>query len=174
MKNLLLEGIEYKIDRTRLGVWRRFLGPSGFYFAEFKSHRTLFGLPLLHYTRGKCPETGKRVVAKGVVAVGRLAVGILAIGHASMGLIAVGQAAFGLLFGIGQLSTGLAAIGQMAIAAGGGLGQVATGWIAVGQIGAGIYVLAQVGIGQHVWSQGCTDPGAVEFFQSLVANFLQQ
>ena len=49
----------------------------------------------MHYTRGKCPETGRRIIAKGVIAVGRLATGIVAIGHASFGLIAIGQLAYG-------------------------------------------------------------------------------
>ena len=91
MKNLLLENVDYKIETTNFGVWRRFLYPPGAYFGEFKSHATFFGLPLLHYTRGKCPETGKRVIAKGIVAAGRLAMGILAIGQASFGVIAIGQ-----------------------------------------------------------------------------------
>ena len=83
MRNLLLEKVEYKIEKTTWGVWRRFVYPNGHYFAEFRSHQTLFGWPLLHYTRGKCPETGRRIVAKGIIAVGRLAVGGLGIGHAS-------------------------------------------------------------------------------------------
>ena len=106
MKNLLLENVEYKIEETRLGVWRSFLFPSGAYFAEFKTHKTFFGLPLLHYTRGICPETGRRVVAKGVVAVGRLASGIVAIGQASFGLIAIGQLAVSILFGSGRRRAG--------------------------------------------------------------------
>ena len=73
MKNLLLEKVEYKIETTNFGVWRRFVYPNGSYFAEFKSHATFMGLPLFHYTRGKCPETGRRIIAKGVIAVGRLA-----------------------------------------------------------------------------------------------------
>ena len=44
-------------------------------------------LPLVHYTYGKCPETGKRIVAHGVIAVGRLAWGIIAIGQASLGVV---------------------------------------------------------------------------------------
>lgn len=36
MKNLLLENVEYKIETTNLGVWRRYLYPTGAYFAEFK------------------------------------------------------------------------------------------------------------------------------------------
>src|SRR5256885_1818581 len=102
MKNQLLAEVEYKIDETPRGVWRRFLYPDGQLFEEFVSHRWVGGLPLLHYTRGRCPETGRRVVARGVVAIGRLAVGVVAIGHASAGVIAIGQLAVGLLFGLGQ------------------------------------------------------------------------
>jgi len=40
MKNLLLENVEYKIETTDFGVWRRFVYPTGAYFAEFKSHAT--------------------------------------------------------------------------------------------------------------------------------------
>ena len=36
MKNLLLENVEYKIETTNLGVWRRYPYPTGAYFAEFK------------------------------------------------------------------------------------------------------------------------------------------
>ena len=115
MKNLLLEKVEYKIEKTKFGVWRRFVYPTGAYFAEFKSNASFLGLPLLHNTRGICPETGRRIIAKGVLAVGRLAMGILAIGHASFGLIAIGQLGLGILFGLGQGTTGLYAIGQFAL-----------------------------------------------------------
>lgn len=172
MKNLLLENIEYKTEKTRWGVWRRFLYPTGAHFAEFKSHGRLLGLPLMHYTRGINPETGKRVVAKGIIAVGRLAVGGLAIGHASAGLIAIGQLGLGVILGLGQLSTGAYALGQVAIAAMFGIGQIATGQVAIGQIGIGEYVLAQIGIGEHVWSPDRADPEAVEFFKSLWSQVL--
>lgn len=167
MKNLLLENIEYKIEKTRWGVWRRFLYPTGAHFAEFKSHGRMLGLPWIHYARGINPETGKRIVAKGIIAVGRLAVGGLAIGHASAGLIAIGQLGLGAILGLGQLSTGAYALGQIAIAAMFGIGQIATGHVAIGQIGIGDYVLAQIAIGEHVWSPDRADPEAVEFFKSL-------
>ena len=172
MKNLLLENVEYKVEMTRFGVWRRFLYPNGAYFTEFKSHATFLGLPLFHYTRGICPETGRRVIAKGVVGVGRLATGILAIGHASFGLIAVGQLDLGLLLGLGQGATGLYAIGQAAIGLLFGLGQVGTGEIAIGQLAYGKYVLAQIGYGDYVWSTNRADPEAVVFFKSLLARFV--
>lgn len=172
MKNLLLEKVEYKVDTSSFGVWRRFVYPTGGYFAEFKSHATFWGLPLLHYTHGICPETGRRVTAKGVVAVGRFAMGILAIGHASFGLIAVGQLGLGLLLGLGQGATGLYAVGQIAIGLLFGLGQVATGEIAIGQLAYGQYVLAQLGYGDYVWSTNRSDPEAIQFFRSLIAKFL--
>ncbi len=173
MVNLLLEKVEYKIENTRFGVWRRYLSPTGMYFAEFKSNKTVFGLPLIHYTCGIYPETGRRIVAKGFIAIGRLATGIIAIGHASFGVIAIGQLAIGLLLGLGQGTTGLFAIGQVALGAIIGIGQFATGFVAIGQLGIGKYVLAQHGFGEHVWSQKITDPEAVEFFKSLPAKIIE-
>ena len=174
MGNLLLEEVEYKIDQTNFGTWWRYVYTNGAGFSEFKSHATLFGLPLIHYTYGKNPETGRRVLAKGIIAVGRLACGFIAIGHASFGLIAIGQLAIGLVFGLGQAATGLAAIGQLAIAAYVGLGQVAAGYIAIAQFGIGKYVLAQAGFGEFVWSVKRADPQAVEFFKAipLVRHFI--
>jgi hypothetical protein len=166
MGNLLLEQVEYKIEETNFGTWQRYVYANGAGFHEFKSHATLFGLPLIHYTYGKNPQTGRRVVAKGIIAIGRLACGFIAIGHASFGLLAIGQAAVGVI-GLGQLSIGLAAIGQLAIAAYFGLGQFAAGYIAIGQVGIGKYVLAQAGFGEFVWSVQRADPQAVEFFKSL-------
>jgi len=172
MKNLLLEKVEYKIETTDLGVWRRFVYPNGTYFAEFKSHATFMGLPFFHYTRGKCPETGRRIIAKGVIAIGRLATGIIAIGHASFGLIAIGQLGLGILLGLGQASTGFYAIGQLAWGLMFGLGQFATGQIAIGQFAYGKYVLAQLGYGDYVWSMKRADPEAVKFFKSFLARFM--
>jgi hypothetical protein len=168
MKNLLLEDIQYKIDETPRGVWRRFVYPDGQLFEEFTSHRRLFGVPLLHYTRGKCPETGKRIVARGIIAIGRLAVGVIAIGHASAGLIALGQLAIGVLLGLGQASTGVVALGQLAVAVLFGLGQVATGYAAIGQVGFGHYVLAQIGFGTYVWDMRGVSPVAKQFFKPLL------
>ncbi len=95
MPNQLLESVEYKIDTTRFGTWRRYGYIDGTSYQEFTSSASMFGIPLLNYTQGRNPETGRRRVARGVIAVGRLACGIVAIGHASFGLIAVGQLAVG-------------------------------------------------------------------------------
>ncbi|MFA5239371.1 MAG: hypothetical protein WC476_06645 [Phycisphaerae bacterium] len=167
MGNLLLEKIEYKIEETKSGTWRRYLYTSGASFHEFKSHKILFGLPLVHFTYGKCPETGRRKIAKGIIAIGRLACGFIAIGHASLGLIAIGQLAIGVLFGLGQASSGALAIGQMAIGAYLAFGQLAIGYAAIGQFALGKYVIAQMGAGEAVWSMGHSSRQAIEFFKTI-------
>lgn len=168
MANLLNEQIDFKTERTGLGVWRSYLYSNGARFSEFRSYHEILGWPLLHYTYGINPETGRRVVARGVIAVGRLAMGGVAIGHASLGLIAIGQLGLGLLFGLAQLSTGYMAVGQFALATEFGLGQFATGSTAIGQFGLGDYVLAQAGWGNHVWQQESADPQAVDYFHNLL------
>jgi len=114
MANLLLEEIQYKIEETRLGTWKRYLYPTGARFAEFTTHAAFFGLPLLHFTFGICPETGKRKIARGVIAIGRLSMGILALGQASMGVIALGQLGIGVL-ALAQGAFGMLVIGQLAV-----------------------------------------------------------
>jgi len=126
MKNMLLEKVDYQVERTYFGTWRRYAYETGARFAEFKSHDGLLGLPFIHYTAGICPETGKRLVAKGIIAVGRKAVGVVAVGQAAAGLLALGQLAVGAV-AIGQAAFGIAVIGQLAIAILFGLGQVTTG-----------------------------------------------
>jgi hypothetical protein len=177
MGNVLLEEVEYKIEETDFGVWRRYVYPNGTSFHEFKSRKRMFGLPLVHFTYGRCPETGRRVWARGVIAVGCFAHGIvsvgmvsiacLAVGLAAVGIAAIGLVGVGLVFGLGQFSTGLVALGQMAIGVFFGAGQMATGYVGIGQIALGKYVLAQAGFGEYVWSMSRSDPEAIEFFKAM-------
>lgn len=166
--NLLLRPVEYQTEETTWGTWRRYLYPSGRLFAEFVSHRRLFGLPLLHFTRGICPETGSRLWAKGIIAVGRKAYGVVAIGQAAVGVVAVGQLAIGLVFGLGQASAGVVSVGQAALGIAVGIGQAATGHVAIGQFAYGRWVLAQIGFGQHVCDMRAAEPAAVAFFKAFL------
>jgi hypothetical protein len=174
MPNTFLEKIEYKIEVTAMGTWMRYGYENGTSFHEFRSHLKWLGFPFIHYTYGRSPETGKRVTAKGVFAVGRIACGVFAIGQLSVGVISIGQLAIGILFGLGQLSTGLAAVGQAAIALYFSFGQFAIGQIAIGQFAYGQYVLAQMGFGENVLSLARRDELALEFFKKfpVVKNFL--
>jgi hypothetical protein len=171
MGNLLLEKVEYKKEKTSFGEWRRYVYPTGMRFEEFRSHKVIGGLPLLHYTNGICPETGKRIVAKGIIAIGRLSAGVVAIGQASFGLIALGQLAIGLLLGLGQASSGIYAVGQLALGVAFGLGQFATGYTAIAQFAFGKYVLAQMGAGAYAVTPERADPEALEHFSWLIEIF---
>lgn len=103
---------------------------------EFRSRRTLLGLPLVHINlrdRGLCR-------AKGIIAIGNVATGFLAIGGFSAGLLSIGGLGVGLLT-LGGLSVGIAAAAGLAagllLALGGGafsLG-LALGGCAVSQSG---------------------------------------
>jgi hypothetical protein len=176
--NLLLQDIEYQVTETTSGTWRRFMYPSGKVFTEYKSRRTWGELPLVHYTFGRSPETGKFATAHGVlaigpfargyVAIGFLARGLLAAGLLTLGFIAVGLVGVGLLLGVGQLAVGLFSVGQFSIAVIFALGQFAAGHVAIGQIAVGSYVLAQLGWGDHVWDTRAVDPAAHHFFLSLI------
>jgi hypothetical protein len=150
MKNLLLEPVKYKIEDTLWGTWMWHLAANGQLYEEFTSYHNILGVPLVHYTYGRNPETGKWKPACGCIAMGRVAVGIVAVGQAAIGMIAVGQLAIGVLFGLGQASTGMLAIGQLAIGVAFGLGQIVTGYTAIGQCAVGRFVLAQIGLGEHV------------------------
>ncbi|MFQ7454187.1 MAG: helix-turn-helix domain-containing protein [Flavonifractor plautii] len=86
---------------------------------EFRSRRTLLGLPLVHINlrdRGLCR-------AKGIIAIGNVATGFLAIGGFSADLLSIGGLGVGLLT-LGGLAVGIAAAGGLAagllLALGGG------------------------------------------------------
>ena len=101
---------------------------------EYKSKRTLFGLPLVHIRLGD-RGTG---LAKGVLAIGNYAVGVFTLGGFSFGLVSIGGLSFGLLFALGGWGMGCIAIGGLAI----GLlafGGAAVGLFAMGGGAFGVY-----------------------------------
>ena len=100
---------------------------------EYKSKRTLFGLPLVHINMG----FGLRV-ARGIIAVGNISIGVLSIGGLALGLISFGGLALGLLLvlagvGVGAVAFGGLAVGVLAV------GGFALGWFAWGGIVYGVY-----------------------------------
>jgi len=87
---------------------------SGF---EYRTEMEILGLPLVHITKGHDPKTGNRLVSKGVIAIGEIAIGVLAVGGFAFGGLAVGGMGVGLIaFGglaIGVLSAGGIALGGL-------------------------------------------------------------
>ena len=112
---------------------------------EYKSQRTLFGLPLVHIHFGD-RGTG---LAKGIVAIGNYAVGFLAIGGLSLGLVSIGGLSLGLLFSLAGLALGGISIGGVAI----GLmafGGSAVGLFTIGGASIGVYAVGGAAIGSQV------------------------
>ena len=134
---------------------------------EYKSTRTLFGLPLVHVRLGNCGVG----VARGILAVGNVAVGVFTLGGFSLGLFSVGGLSFGLLFALGGWATGAVAIGGLAI----GLlafGGAAVGLFAMGGGAFGVYaagggaIASEIAIGDSAHAHlaiGRAAEGAITF-----------
>ena len=163
--------IEYTFDETNFGIWRTYNYPDGKQFAEFRSHMQIGSLPLVHYTKGKCPDTNRMMVARGFIACGRVAVGVFAVGQAAVGVFAIGQAAASLIFGLGQATCGAIAIGQLALGLVFGLGQFTTGFVAIGQFAVGMYAMGQIAFGVETLSTLGSTPGGEAFFKPVLRGF---
>ena len=108
---------------------------------NYRSKRTLFGLPLIHICFGTDPDGKKMSTASGIIAIGDIAIGAVAIGGfpfggiavggMGLGLIGVGGFIPGLIAGLGGLAAGGLAVGGMAFG-GFAIGSIAIGWTGVG------------------------------------------
>lgn len=107
-------------------------GPRRWHY-EYKSKRTLFGLPLVHISCGPGIHW-----ARGIIAIGDIATGFVALGGIAVGLVSLGALSLGLLLALGALSVGIVSIGGFAL----GLlvlGGFAFGLLSVGGISCGVY-----------------------------------
>ncbi len=104
---------------------------------EYKSKRTVFGLPLVHVVYGPAWAGGYRP-AKGFIAIGNIAIGVIAIGGFAAGI-----------FTLAGIGLGLVCIAGMAFGIGVGVGGIATGYFAVGGLAIGVYALGGLGVGAH-------------------------
>ncbi len=98
---------------------------------EYRSKKELFGWPLVHIVLGPAvdPTTGRLRVAKGIIAVGGIAIGVVTLGGVGLGVFSFGGAA------VGVTAAGGAAIGLLL-----GIGGAAMGFIAIGGATLGYYV----------------------------------
>jgi len=81
---------------------------------EYRSKEEINGWPLIHINLGTNPVTGRPLVAKGVVAIGNIAIGVVSIGAAAIGIITL--AGFGLgIVSLAGLAIGIVAFGAAAL-----------------------------------------------------------
>jgi len=174
MDNILKQSIDWKITETSFFTIKSFASSTGLVYHEYTSHKAVGGWPLVHITIGRNPETQRRKVAKGVVAIGRIAIGVFPIGQLAIGVFPLGQLSVGLVVALGQAAFAPVAIGQLAVGLLFALGQVACAYAAIGQIAVGKYCIGQAGVGAHVWTMKVKDPAALEFFRGILAQLLSK
>ncbi|MPZ36447.1 MAG: zinc-ribbon domain-containing protein [Rhizobiales bacterium] len=122
------------------------------YLYEYRSQTTLFGLPLVHIFFGPVWLAGFKP-ARGIIAIGNIAIGFAAFGGVAMGFLA-----------FGGISLGLVCVGGVALALGLGAGGIATGYWALGGIAIGVYALGGLGIGAHTLQN---DPHMLSILRAL-------
>ncbi len=126
---------------------------TGYVSYEYKSSRTIFGMPLIHIVYG--PVWGGMLKpAKGFIAIGNISIGVIAMGGFSLGIISFS--------GIGL---GLICIAGMAFGILGGVGGIAVGYIAIGGMAVGVYAVGGLALGPHTIYN---DPRLIEFIRSLL------
>jgi len=116
---------------------------------EYRSHRTLLGLPLVHAINGpRTPGQPTRVARGWIACSPEVAKGVLAFGGRAYGVVACGGIACG-LFGWGGISLGLlAAFGGIAL---GGItfGGLSAGYLAFGGCALGYGAIGGLPIGHY-------------------------
>ena len=121
---------------------------------EYKSAAAIGNWPLVHICMGVDAVTMRPKVARGVIAIGNLAVGAVAFGGLACGLLSLG----GLSVGI------LAALGGAALGLGCSIGGFAVGSVAVGGVAIGFtYAIGGLALGPAVISGQHCDAAAREF-----------
>jgi len=138
---------------------------------EYKSGRTLFGLPLLHVATGMDLQTGKAREARGILAIGGMARGVVAIGGRAVGVFAAGGIAIGIItfggFALGVFSLGGFAAALLLAVGGGAVAPVALGGWAMGWL-----TFGGKGTGVHVYDSMVHDPVASQFFHSWAISLM--
>ena len=120
---------------------------------EYRSSLAIGGWPLLHVCAGFDPVTMRPRVAKGVIAIGNMAIGVVAIAGLSFGLVTVGGLSIGILL----------ALGGVAIGFGFSAGGLAVGSVAVGGAAIGLaHAIGGVALAPSVIDGARCDAGTAE------------
>lgn len=116
---------------------------------EYKSKRTLLGLPLIHINIGKGFKKAKGIVAignisYGIVSAGIISLGVLSFGCMSIGIISLAAISIALLLAIGVISIGTFSIGAISI------GVFSLGALSIGKYSIGAAAIASdIAIGDY-------------------------
>jgi len=165
------------------GLLRRAWRNTRLYFSgipfEYRSPRTLLGLPLVHVIAGRRDPGQRARVARGWFASSpEVAVGVLAMGNRACGVVAMGGISCGLLFSWGGVALGLLSAGggiASALLSFGGVsvgyiawGGCAFGYGAIGGLAVGRYAMGGQTYGEFVHNETRHDFTPPEFFHALL------
>lgn len=106
---------------------------------EYKSKKTLWGLPLWHIAKNARGIIAVGLNARGIISIGLRSCGVVSVGVLSMGIISIGTLSLGLLFSLGLFSVALLI----------SVGTIAAGVLTVGAISFGAFSLGAVAIGDY-------------------------
>src|SRR5436190_10475131 len=115
---------------------------------EYRSKTEIFGLPLVHIAMGVDLRTGKKRVAKGIIAIGDMAKGVFAFGGLAMGVFAFGGLSIGVI-SLGGFALGLVTFGGFALGLLFAYGGFAIAPIALGGMALGYYAAGGAAYGVH-------------------------
>lgn len=111
---------------------------------EYKSKRELFNLPLIHINIGRGIHVARGIIAIGNIAMGLLSIGIIALGGLCIGALGLGIVSLaGIAIGL-LLSTGGIAIAAVA------LGGFALGIFSLGGLSIGMFSFGGCAIASHI------------------------
>jgi hypothetical protein len=81
---------------------------------KYRSKREINGWPLININLGTHPESGQPLVAKGVIAIGNIAVGIVSIGALAFGIVTLAGVGLGIV-SLAGIAIGITALGAIAL-----------------------------------------------------------
>ena len=157
-------------EEVAAGLFENFIEIPARPFREYKSKKTLFGLPLVHIIRGsyapsvqntrsvstrgfnvggRYRNTGFSLpTARGIFAFGPKAKGVFAVGNLSAGFISIGNVSTGIL-SIGNLSAGLFSIANVSLGLLISFGNVAAGLLSAGNLSVGYAAAGNLALGEY-------------------------
>jgi hypothetical protein len=121
---------------------------------EYRSAATLGEWPLVHICAGVDPATMRPRMAKGVIAIGNIAIGVVTLAGISFGLVSVGGLSIGFIVALGGAALGLGlSMGGLAV------GSIAAGGVAVGLL----YAIGGLAVAPAIADGARCDPAVREF-----------
>ena len=107
---------------------------------NYQSRIRVHGVPLVHIHLGRGLKKAKGIIAIGNIAMGLVAIGGISVGLFGIGLVSIGAIAIGFI-SIGAVTLGMYCIGAIANGKVFALGAVANGKIVIGNVTNGVYEL---------------------------------